>query len=188
MPMNAGATVAIIEGETILLTLREDFEVWCMPGGAIDEGETISDAARREVREETGLEVELTRLVGIYSRVGWHANNIFLFAARVNGGALNPDPREVLEARYFPFDALPQPQDLIFGHDVRLRDAISGVTGCVRTERIDVPNIPSVSRAQLYAQRDQSGLSRRDFYQTNIARLTAFDITTELEGINNRNS
>jgi ADP-ribose pyrophosphatase YjhB (NUDIX family) len=176
---NMGVTVAILKGETILLTLREDFEVWCMPGGEVDEGEPLAEAARREVREETGLEVELLRLVGIYSRSGWRDHHIFLFAARVTGGALTPDPREVLDARFFPFDTLPEP--LIFGHEYRIADVISGATGIVKTEVIDVPQIST--RAELYALRDQSGLSRRDFYLKNIPLLNAIQVTTELPGV-----
>lgn len=177
----AGATVAVIEGDTILLTLREDFEVWCLPGGEIDEGEPIADAARREVREETGLEVELTRLVGTYSRIGWRPNNLFLFAARVIGGTLTPDPREVLEARFFPFDALPEP--LLFGNDYKIADAIGGVTGCVKTERVSALGMSKLSRAELYALRDQSGVSRREFYRRSIPPLKSRSVTTEVAGV-----
>lgn len=177
----AGANVAIIEGDTILLTLREDFEVWCLPGGEIDEGEPIADAARREVREETGLEVELTRLVGTYSRVGWRPNNLFLFAARVIGGTLSPDPHEVLEARFFPFDALPEP--LLYGNAYKIADVISGDTGCVKTERVFVPEVPQLSRDELYAQRDQSSLSRREFYLRYISLLRDSRIITEVAGV-----
>lgn len=178
---NIGVTVAILEGETILLTLREDFEVWCMPGGEVDDGEALADAARREVHEETGLEVELTRLVGIYSRVGWRANHIFLFAARVTGGALMPDPREVLEARFFPFDALPNP--MLIGQAQRIDDVISGVVGVVKTEHTISINALAPTRAEIYALRDQSGLSRQDFYLKNVPLLTPQQITTEVAGI-----
>ncbi len=61
-----GVTVAVIDEDRILLTKREDFEVWCLPGGGVDPGESVAQAAIREAREETGLEVQLTRLVGIY--------------------------------------------------------------------------------------------------------------------------
>lgn len=177
---NLGVTVAIIEGDTILLTLREDFEVWCLPGGGVDEGESLADAARREVREETGLEVELTRLVGTYSRVGWRNHHGIFFAGWAIGGTLTPDPHEVLEARFFPFDALPE--HLLIGQIHRIQDAINGVCGAVATENI--PSIVSIapSRAEVYALRDQSGLSRREFYLRNVPPLTSDRVKVEVNG------
>jgi ADP-ribose pyrophosphatase YjhB (NUDIX family) len=85
-----GVMVAVLDGGRVLLTRRHDFPVWCLPGGAIDPGESAAAAAVREVREETGLEVELTRLVGIYSRPRWspEGNHEALYAARVAGGVL----------------------------------------------------------------------------------------------------
>ena len=179
--INSGVTVAILENQTILLTLREDFEVWCLPGGGLDDGESLADAARREVREETGLEVELTRLVGMYSRVGWRPHHTFLFEAQITGGTLAPDPHEVIEARFFPLDDLPKM--MLIGQDYRIQDAISGLTGIVKTEYVSVSDTTSLSRAELYALRDQSGLSRRDFYSANIPTLNPEDIKVEVAGI-----
>src|SRR5262245_51426716 len=120
-----GVTVAIIDGSQVLLTKREDFEVWCLPGGAVDEGESIAAAAIREAREETGLEIELTRLVGIYSRPkGWRSAHLILFAAHAAGGALQPDPHEVVKVGYFGQDALPAP--LLAGHRQQILDALGG--------------------------------------------------------------
>ncbi len=51
--MKVGVCVAIIENEQILLTKRKDFEVWCLPGGHVDAGETVAQAAVREAFEET---------------------------------------------------------------------------------------------------------------------------------------
>ena len=66
-----GVNIAILKDGKILLTKREDFEVWCLPGGIVEPGESVVEAAVREAREETGLEVGLTRLVEIYSRPNW---------------------------------------------------------------------------------------------------------------------
>jgi len=85
-----GVSVAVIQNGQILLTQRSDLPIWVLPGGAVDDGESLAQAAIRETREETGLEVELTRLVGVYSRPHWRndGDHSTLFAARPIGGNL----------------------------------------------------------------------------------------------------
>jgi ADP-ribose pyrophosphatase YjhB (NUDIX family) len=53
--------------DRILLEKRSDCGLWGLPGGGIESGETIKDAAMREVKEETGLHVTVTRFIGVYS-------------------------------------------------------------------------------------------------------------------------
>ncbi|HET7088248.1 MAG TPA: NUDIX domain-containing protein [Anaerolineae bacterium] len=48
---NFGVTVAVIHDRQVLLTRREDFRVWCLPGGAVESGESVAEAAMREVRQ-----------------------------------------------------------------------------------------------------------------------------------------
>jgi ADP-ribose pyrophosphatase YjhB (NUDIX family) len=163
--VDLGVNIAIIQSGEILLTKREDFEVWCLPGGAVDKGESIAQAAIREAYEETGLEVELTRLVGIYSRPGWPdaGAHIISFTARPIGGELKPDPHEVIEMGYFGPDKLPQ--DMLWWHKQRILDALNGIGGgVVWSQEIDWPFENNLSREELYARRDRSGLSRRDFF------------------------
>jgi ADP-ribose pyrophosphatase YjhB (NUDIX family) len=160
-----GVNIAIIENDRVLLTRREDFEVWCLPGGAVDPGESIAQAAVREAREETGLEVHLTRLVGLYSWPNWHAEgtHAVVFAARPVGGELHIPPVEVLEARYFSLQELPEP--VLFGQSRRIKDALLGVSGAVYS-RLDAvwPFETEMTRSELYDLRDRSGLSRQQFY------------------------
>ena len=54
-------------GEKVLLTRRTDNGRWCLPGGAMDPGESASECCAREVLEETGLVVTVGRLIGVYS-------------------------------------------------------------------------------------------------------------------------
>jgi len=68
MTVRAGVGVVIRgEGDTILLEKRRDCGWWGLPGGRVEPGESLVEAAVREVREETGLTVEVTHLVGVYS-------------------------------------------------------------------------------------------------------------------------
>lgn len=87
-----GVTVAVIEDGRVLVTKRADLPVWCLPGGGVDASESLAQAAVREVREETGLEVALTRLVGVYSRPRWYRGGAHevLFAAQRIGGEARP--------------------------------------------------------------------------------------------------
>ncbi|MDQ6834354.1 MAG: NUDIX hydrolase [Chloroflexota bacterium] len=78
-----GLDVVVVEAGRVVLTRREDLGIWCLPGGGVDAGESVTHAAIREVREETGLDVHLTQVVGIYSRPRWHGggDHMVVFAA-----------------------------------------------------------------------------------------------------------
>jgi ADP-ribose pyrophosphatase YjhB (NUDIX family) len=162
---NLAVNVAVIDAHhRVLLTRREDFEVWCLPGGSGEEGESLAEAAVREVYEETGLTVQLTRLVGIYSRPklgGYHS--AVVFAAAQNGGSLRVEPQEVVEAEWFAADQIPA--DLLWGQRERIVDALGGLGGSVvRTTDRERPSIWPRDRQEWYDQRDRSGSSRSEFY------------------------
>lgn len=63
----AASVVVVNDQGLILLHRRTDNNQWALPGGTMEIGESITECARREVREETGLDVELLGIVGIYS-------------------------------------------------------------------------------------------------------------------------
>lgn len=108
----AGAIITDEQGR-VLLQQRGDRGTWGLPGGALELGESAEEAAIREVREETGLEVRVERLVGAYTKYfdtypnGDEAQTIvFAFACSVVGGELRADGDETLALRYFdPADA-----------------------------------------------------------------------------------
>jgi ADP-ribose pyrophosphatase YjhB (NUDIX family) len=59
--------VVVNDADEILMIRRTDNDNWAVPGGAIDLGESVGQAAVRETREESGIECEITGIVGIYS-------------------------------------------------------------------------------------------------------------------------
>ena len=98
----------------LLLTRRSihpGYGLWTFPGGFVDFGESVSDAAIRETFEETGLTVEITRLLNVYSYPG--SPVIIVYTARVTGGTLTPCPEndlvEWVRGDAIPWDALAFP-------------------------------------------------------------------------------
>jgi ADP-ribose pyrophosphatase YjhB (NUDIX family) len=63
----AASAIVVDDRDRILVQRRRDNEMWALPGGVMELGESLRDCAVREVREETGLEVEPVGIVGIYS-------------------------------------------------------------------------------------------------------------------------
>ena len=177
-----GTSVAIIESNKVLLTKREDFEVWCLPGGAIEPGESFPQAAVREAKEETGLDIEIMRLVGVFSRpLGNDSTHNVVFAAKPIGGAIQPQLNEVLEARFFApeeIDSLP----LLADHGQRIADALNGVGGSsVWWHDVPWPFDNDFNRQELYAQRARSGLPRRDFYLKHFGQIKPGEGIQEVE-------
>ncbi|MCB0864316.1 MAG: NUDIX hydrolase [Solirubrobacterales bacterium] len=111
---------AWIDHDGSYLALRRDEEPlqgeWNMPGGFVEVGERGDEAIIREVREETGLEVEVVELIGIFDSTygfGEDAKPIFdvAFHCRITGGAGDDldVSEESSEARWFPLAEFPQP-------------------------------------------------------------------------------
>ena len=123
---NPAPTVDVVislPGDRVVLVARR-FEPlgWALPGGFVDLGETVEAAAVREAREETGLEVTLTDLLGVYSDPGRDARKHTMstvFLGRAAGEPRGGD--DAAEARAFRWDALPAP--LCFDHAEILADA-----------------------------------------------------------------
>jgi len=114
----------------LLLQQRSDGGQWGLPGGSVEIGESLAEAVRREVREETGLVVTVRRLVGVYSDPTlqvvryptghvWHYVNACFECRATTGTLMTCD--ETLDLRYFPPHRLPR--TLLPNHRVRIRDA-----------------------------------------------------------------
>ncbi len=93
------------EHREVLLCHRRDMDVWNLPGGGVEHGESPWQAAVRETREEVGLVVEIERLAGVYSKRE-QSEIVFSFVCRVVGGEMATSP-EADEHRFFPVQALP---------------------------------------------------------------------------------
>ena len=119
--------------EKLLLTRRADNGQWCLPGGRMEPGESATEACVREIWEETGLEIALTRLIGIYTtphRITLYPGDDrvqfvgLLFEASVTGGQLGLS-NETTEFGYFT-QAEIAALDLMEHHRIRIEDAFTG--------------------------------------------------------------
>ena len=103
-------------GGTIVLIRRQNPPYgWALPGGFIDRGETCEDAARREMREEVGVDVLLTDLLGVYSDPArdprHHTMSVVYIGRSVEPLAAGDDAAEARE-----FDPASLPEDMAFDH------------------------------------------------------------------------
>jgi 8-oxo-dGTP pyrophosphatase MutT (NUDIX family) len=124
-PKTLGVRVMLIRNGQALLVRQTYLPGWFMPGGGVDRGETLDEAARREAREEVGAELGALQLMGAYTSFGGFKsdhNVLFLCTDFTISG--KPD-REIAEVRFFPLDSLPE--NLWPGHRLRLDEYRNGV-------------------------------------------------------------
>jgi ADP-ribose pyrophosphatase YjhB (NUDIX family) len=122
-----GCDVFVLNEELeVLLIQRADNGLWALPGGCHDLGETPQECAERECREESGYEVKVTDLLGVYSSnryeyvsYPWKENEFchLLFRAKMIGGQARISD-ESTKVEWFAESCLPKFSD---GHEVRVR-------------------------------------------------------------------
>jgi len=116
----------LFKDSEILLVKRKNppfKDMWALPGGFVEYGETTENAAIREVEEETGLQCSISKLLGVYSDPSrdprGHTISIVYIIKRKNGIVSGGD--DAAEAAFHPLHSLP---DLSFDHDKIIKDAI----------------------------------------------------------------
>ena len=112
-PKVAVAAIVGNDDEQILLVQRADSGVWLYPTGWADIGYSASEVAVKEVHEETGIEIEVMRMIGVLDglRLGFTRIPMYLllFHCRAIGGELQAHPLECADVGWFAEDALPWP-------------------------------------------------------------------------------
>ncbi|MBI4736057.1 MAG: NUDIX hydrolase [candidate division NC10 bacterium] len=109
-PKVATGAVFSVNGGVLLVqrAIEPSYGKWVFPGGYVDRGEALEAAAIREVKEECGLDVRLTRLLGVYSTPG-NPVILIVYVGEVAGGTIQVD-EEGLDARVFAPSEIPWDQ------------------------------------------------------------------------------
>jgi 8-oxo-dGTP diphosphatase len=119
-----GTAALVFNDEGFLLMLkrkgRHEGGTWSVPGGHMDFGETPEDTAKREAKEETGIEIGDVRFAGftndIFEHTGRHYVTLWMRATWTDGEPMIAAPEEVEEIGWYPLDAMPSPLFLPLKH------------------------------------------------------------------------
>ncbi len=123
-PHTTGVRVMLVRDGRILLVRHTYRPHWHMPGGGVDRGETLEQAAKREAREEVGATMGAVQLLGVYSNF-WNrrTDHVAVFVCE-DFTVTEEHDWEIAEIRWFPLDTLPP--DASSGTSRRLAEYLAG--------------------------------------------------------------
>ena len=105
--LSTGVFVVIQDGTGRFLVVKHRYgwRRWSLPGGGPEHRELVPDSGKREVLEETGLRVEITEQIGVFTlRLSF--GHVILFRGRIFGGSTRPDEKEVSECGFYSLEEL----------------------------------------------------------------------------------
>lgn len=149
-PIEIVQAVIVREG-AVLLARRRNLRGWELPGGNVNPGEPAEAALRREVVEETGLDVHVESLSGVYQRSGFLPHRARVYRCRVLGGTLRPSD-ETPQLAWWPLGA--PPEGLLPWCRTPLADALVATPAAPaqRHERLGMAAILASARIDLRAR------------------------------------
>lgn len=102
------ASAIILDDDQRVLLIRQVDDLWGTPGGGVEAGESIEDGLRREIMEETGLEIELVRLIWFGDQISEEYRTLYIgatFLAKAIGGSIGSGEHD---CQYYSRDELAQ--------------------------------------------------------------------------------
>ena len=137
----AGADAVIFREDKILLIKRSDNGLWAVPGGLVEVGETLAEAAQRELWEETGIRGQVIRLLGIFDSRLWHSRTkAHLYHAIFLAEAADVSPRTSNESTAVDFFAENDLPELSPGHQQRVPLLFKLIRGEIPAPYFDMPS------------------------------------------------
>lgn len=137
----AGAEAVVMRDEKIMLIKRSDNGLWAVPGGLAEVGETLAEAAQRELWEETGIRGQITNLLGIFDSRLWRSKTkVHMYQAIFLAETTDITPRLSMEATdvaLFGENDLPE---LSPGHQRRVPLLFKILRGEIPAPYFDIPN------------------------------------------------
>jgi len=150
----AGVRVVLVDeaGQICLVRHAYGRQDWNVPGGGIDQGESLLAAAAREVQEETGIRAQIESLIGIYSIPETHDLVTWLRARVVADESWSPNS-EIREVRFCLPETFPEPMHPCVRRC--LDDAVAGQQGVVRVLNMDGSVVVSLAPRHRRGMHDQ---------------------------------
>lgn len=148
-----GVFAGILDEQGHVLCVRQNYgdHSWGMPGGRLEPGEDPISALEREVLEESGVVIEVRKLVGVYS-AAYQDDLVLLFVGDAKERMPWTANDEISEIGFFPPTALPEPMHA--NQRLRFRDVAAKVTGVVRA--LSAPGVAVEERSLVSSQAGES--------------------------------